>query len=148
MSNGTRGEWPAPSSGTAGGGKPADKVSTDSSLKEPVGDLCNLCRPGCENRVGTRLECRNPEQVKRLIHLNQNGRAVIPVAVQSTGNCSHIRPAESRQLRVAFTSLFGTRELSYHLVRKGRENAGVWERGRRQRSSQRPGCNDQDRVKV
>jgi len=30
----------------------------------------------------------------------------------------------------------------------GRENASVWEGGRRQRSSQRPGCNALDRVKV
>ncbi len=42
----------------------------------------------------------------------------------------------------------GTGELLYRFTRKGHENASVRTGGRRRRSSQRPGCNDQDKVKV
>src|SRR5665213_2859574 len=63
-------------------------------------------------------------------------------------------PAYREQLRVAITSSVGTGELlhhdtcSKHSLRAGCENASRWEGGRRQRSSQMPGCNGQDRVKV
>jgi hypothetical protein len=43
LSSGTRGERPAFSSGTAGGGKPADNVLDGPSRKGPSGYPCDLC---------------------------------------------------------------------------------------------------------
>ena len=58
-------------------------------------------------------------------------------------------PVYRGQLRIAITSAIGTGELSYRLTHGvGRDNASVRERGGRRRSSQTPGCNGQDRVKV
>ena len=74
--------------------------------------------------------------------------ATDPLASESDGGCSDVRPAYSRQLRVEDGTDGGTGELwSAAPAMAGRENASVPIRGRRQRSSQMPGCNGQDTVK-
>src|SRR6266568_7602745 len=69
-------------------------------------------------------------------------------APDSNEHYSSVRPAHSRQLKVAITSRWEIRELSNRLTRKGCENASMRERGRRRRSNQTLFCNGRDTVKV
>src|SRR5260221_10325580 len=61
---------------------------------------------------------------------------------------STLHPAYSRLLKETIIATDGTGELSHRLTLRGRENASGRERRRRRRSSQMPGCNDLDTVKV
>src|SRR5207245_2300739 len=91
---------------------------------------------------------REIERGKTAVTPSQNGMAAGSLAPDSKEHYSSVRPAHSRQLRVAFTSRWEIRELSNRLTQKGCENASMRERGRRRHSNLTPGCNSRDMVKV
>jgi len=144
MNNGVRSTWPALMSGTREGGKPRDKSSaTLSHGRVDRPDLIPmLTQETCENRPWKRT--------------GESGWYTWPkmgwCRVPTGRLCRYVVPqAPGRQQAATGISI---RRMSWNwgtplppYLGRGRENASVWEGGRRQRSSQRPGCNVLDRVK-
>src|SRR5713101_2850146 len=76
--------------------------------------------------------------------LSQGGMVTLS---DSRGSISPNTRRKAGWLRIAKTLPDGIGELCNHLTHRGRENASVWNRGRRWRSSQMPTCNGLDRTK-
>jgi hypothetical protein len=96
-----------------------------------------------------RLKCRKCNQAKLADTPDPNGKMPAWRSEGADQDYSTAHPVYRGQLRIANTSPIGTGELPHRSARApGRETASARRGGRRRRSSQMPGCNGQDRVKV
>jgi hypothetical protein len=139
-----RGKRHASRSGTPRGVKPADNVPTSLSRTKTRATPAIYA-----DERNLRLKRRKLEQVKWLIHLAQKGGCLCLAAHTSARGISRTHPAQSRQAtdrENTSTRNWGT--LTPLHPETGRENASTRNRGRRQRNSQMPCCNDVDTVKV
>jgi hypothetical protein len=145
MRTDARGKRRASGCGTAWGAKPADKALLFRARSEAdAPPLRPMLMRKTRVRSVVRADGRN-----WLIRPTQNGMMPAWLSFLADQESFTVHPAYSEQLRVAVTSGIGTGELSRRRTRfGGLENARGRRRGRRRRSSQMPGCNGPDTVKV
>ncbi len=148
MNSGTRGKRPASSSGTVGGGKPADNVPDGSSRK---GHRATPATYADEWGVAPRRNLRKRRYYRRGKWLTPSSQKARRLAHWFLSPMSAIPlPARRKAGSYGLLSLLDGKSGNAHIAiaRKSRENASGRESGRRRRSNQKLFCNGGDRVKV
>ena len=144
LSSDGRVKQPASAHGMSRGGKPVDNGP---NLPARTGEVVLTLSP-----MRTRGTCASVViEVGRnwLIRPDQNGKRVAVLIIPQDGLLPH--PSGVKQAAKGdyhFTSWNWGTPIPLDPPEVGGENASPWDGGRRRRSSQMPGCNGPDRVKV